>query len=230
MTVLTTLSNHGTDHRLNEKAKLYHIIRNEFNSFTENPVTLMGHYVSLEPLSIAPHIETLKEKTMHAIPGRVLDGFFIEMHYMHYITRVLVRDIRLRFIISSIYFAKLQVPFSSHVNTMPTNAWTRPKRGSEKAENHGFMDTFSPPTALADLVAAKSAVALESVLARARARASSQTKLLQGAPELSSTKTSKKSQYSIKSPQSSGDFGEWAQGGKYHSEMSSRRDYEYSPR
>lgn len=103
-----------------------------------------------------PIYSNTQRKTMHSFPSSVRDVLFVEMHY---ITRVLVHDTCLQvisnrllislhphgFICSSITSQLFKSPsLGSLINTMPADAWTRPKRGSEKAKNHGFMDTYFP--------------------------------------------------------------------------------------
>ena len=103
-----------------------------------------------------PIYSNTQRKTMHSFPSSVRDVLFVEMHY---ITRVLVHDNCLQvisnrllislhphgFICSSITSQLFKSPsLGSLINTMPADAWTRPKRGSEKAKNHGFMDTYFP--------------------------------------------------------------------------------------
>jgi hypothetical protein len=123
---------------------------------------------------------------------------------------------------------------------MPANAWARPKRGSEAAKNHGFMDTYFPSNGSGGSDGGSRCRCKHKCTCKSKNKSKSKgeqpARLLQDAPESSSSSSKKKplgleapydspGKYSQYSQQSQGSFEQWSQGGKYHSGKVSQDEF-----
>lgn len=115
---------------------------------------------------------------------------------------------------------------------MPANAWARPKRGSEAAKNHGFMDTYFPSNDSGGSSRGGKCRCKHKCTCKNKKKAEQSAMLLPDAPESSSSSSSSSSQgkkkplmleydYSERSHHSQGNFEQYGLGSTHHSPRSS---------